>query len=149
MIYGILRVSIKLKTSLTDHSMLGGILQSYEVWTWTLVSHSTKIVGNRDTLPSHTKLKVQSVSKIINYIKANIINTLYDVARQTSRLTCPDLKWNKKIYVLTHSNTLILKGITKQIPTSAFSGSIVLTENGMIRNIKKSGTIEPSQFTQL
>jgi len=72
---------------------------------------------------------------------------LCGVARQISKSTHSDLKQNKGNHVLTYLNALTARGITKPTPTSVHSRSTASTKNGMLRNIRKSGTIEPSQFT--
>jgi len=81
----------------------------------------------------------------MDYTRANIINNLHGVAKQTSRPICPGLKQNKENYILIHSNALTTKGIIKQISISAHSGSIASIENGMLQNTRKLGTIGPNQ----
>ena len=111
--YGMLKVGIRLKTSSTGLSMLEVILQPYKVWIWTPVFYSIKIVGSGNTLPSHTEIKVWNTLNIMDHTKVNITDTSHGVARQTSKSTCLDLKWNKRNCILTLSNALTAKEITK------------------------------------
>lgn len=90
--YRMFKVGIRLKTSSTGLLMLGVILWPYKVWTWTLVSHSVKIVRSGNTLPSHAEIKIWNALNAIDHTRVNITDTLHDVAKQTSKSTCPDLK---------------------------------------------------------
>ena len=82
-------------------------------------------------------------------IKQNIIVTLPGATKLTSRLISLILKPNRINLVSIPSNTSTARATTRQTLMLVCFGAIASTKNGMLRNIRNSERLGPSQFTQL
>jgi len=97
----------------------------------------------------HAECKGPNALSAIDHTKLVITNNLHGTVRQTSKSTYQGLRQNRVNLILTHSNVLTAKAITRQIPISVYSVNIISTKNSIQRSIKRSMKIGINQFIQL
>ena len=138
--YETIRAEAKLSASSISALTLAGILLQLEGLTWTWVCPNVKTARGGDKLPFLAESKVPSVSSAMVHTNLRTTVNLGGAAKWTRRQTHLISRQRKANYAPTHSNTLIVRVITKPTPTSTHSRDINSTENGTKRNTPRSVT---------
>ena len=144
--FGITKAEAKLTASSIGALTLAGILLLLEGQTWTWMYSNTKTTGGGVMQPSLAESKAPSASNAMAHTNQRTTMISDGAAKWTKRQTLHILRLKRAIHALTHSNTLIVRAITKPTPTYAHSEGIYLTENGTKRNTPRSVKIESNWF---